>query len=416
MQSEASADHYAHNTRTNFRNHLAIPINVDASRYEVALTELTYTYNDPYIKANTHLYTIYELSEPTINRHTNAKVKDIPGDAFDDEIAKEVLNYAKENKVQISYAKSLANNIPQTGEKVTLIYTNGVFKATKDITSTSELITELNTLLAPLDITVTDEIVDGEHEVNIVQNSPEVLMEKKIYFSNTIIKHFAIGQLDSAQYKNGKFIVNSVTSDESLDIKKGDELCKIKFITEEIEVNANPTYEEQENFVCKASEDIYTIQDLAKEMTSPFVEVTVERNRATLSISTPTLSRLVFNDRVNGILGINIPKHISPNENVTVAGKDTTVWDLGCKKIFVYTDIIEDQRVGDQVAPLLRISDYTGQQDKITIKDFNQLQYIRLRYDNIDSIRIYLKTETGEDLPLTFGTVSCTLHFREKRF
>ncbi len=41
LQSDASADYYRTNKRTNFKNHLAIPINVDSRRYEVVLSELS---------------------------------------------------------------------------------------------------------------------------------------------------------------------------------------------------------------------------------------------------------------------------------------------------------------------------------------------------------------------------------------
>ena len=146
------------------------------------------------------------------------------------------------------------------------------------------------------------------------------------------------------------------------------------------------------------------------------MSVEVNGDRVTLNITIPTTSKLVFDERVQEILGVSMPDYIQANQPTTILGKENIVWDIGCRKIYVYTDIIENQRVGDQVAPLLRITDYSGIQDRIEIKDFNHLQYIRLRHDDIESIRIYIKTETGEDLPLTFGTVTCTLHFREKRF
>ena len=100
---------------------------------------------------------------------------------------------------------------------------------------------------------------------------------------------------------------------------------------------------------------------------------------------------------------------------MTVEGTQKPIFDVGSRKIYVYADCIQDQRVGDQMAPILRILDYTGVDNSLVIKSFTNPHYIKLSKDYVDNIRIYLRTEIGEDLPLTFGTTSCTLHFREKR-
>src|SRR3989442_771782 len=63
LQSDASWQHYSNNKRTNYRNHLAMPINVEANEYEVALCELSYTYNIPYIKKQTVLYKVRTVNE-----------------------------------------------------------------------------------------------------------------------------------------------------------------------------------------------------------------------------------------------------------------------------------------------------------------------------------------------------------------
>ena len=258
IQSDASSVYYSDNTRTNFRNHLAIPISVDSNRYEVALSELTYTYNSPYIRANTTLYTLYGINEPELIRNTYEEVKNISGEGAIEEIPKEVLDYAKENKVHISFAKGLANQIPQSGNKVNLVYSTGVFKATKNITSTEDLISELNVHFNPLSISVREELGE-EHEVYIIQHRPHVLMDNKITFSDTLKKHFSIGELDGARYINGTFEINSVISADAFVIREGDELFEIKFIQEEISVK--PTSTDTENMIIKASKDIHTIQE-----------------------------------------------------------------------------------------------------------------------------------------------------------
>ena len=105
VQSDASAEYYTSNTRVNFRNHLATPINVDALRYEVALTELSYTYNAPYIRKGTDLLTLYRVPETF-----KAAEKVIQtNDSTSNEYVIDVLDYAKENGYHLDSANAFMN-------------------------------------------------------------------------------------------------------------------------------------------------------------------------------------------------------------------------------------------------------------------------------------------------------------------
>ena len=86
--------------------------------------------------------------------------------------------------------------------------------------------------------------------------------------------------------------------------------------------------------------------------------------------------------------------------------------------LFVYTDIIEHQYVGDKLAPLLRVVAVKNSAefgDYIECS-FNEPHYLPVCRNNIDTILIDIRTNTGEPVHFGFGTVIVMLHFRQKTF
>lgn len=85
-------------------------------------------------------------------------------------------------------------------------------------------------------------------------------------------------------------------------------------------------------------------------------------------------------------------------------------------QLYVYCDIIENQRVGGEVAPLLRKMTYVGEHDQVVTRNFPHLQYVNVAYTEFDKIWMYIRNETGQPPPFITGAFSCTLHFRRKRY
>jgi hypothetical protein len=82
-------------------------------------------------------------------------------------------------------------------------------------------------------------------------------------------------------------------------------------------------------------------------------------------------------------------------------------------QIFVYTDIIEPQFVGDTKAPLLRIVAMTdSNHGKVQSVAFENVHYFPLCKLSFDTIEILLKDHAGRNLPFAFGTLTVTLHFK----
>jgi hypothetical protein len=84
----------------------------------------------------------------------------------------------------------------------------------------------------------------------------------------------------------------------------------------------------------------------------------------------------------------------------------------GMTEMFVYCDIVHLQRVGGDMVPLIKKMSYTGIDQTPLTREFVHNQYKRVSKNEIDSIRMYIRTESGAPVPLRFGNFSATLHFR----
>lgn len=80
--------------------------------------------------------------------------------------------------------------------------------------------------------------------------------------------------------------------------------------------------------------------------------------------------------------------------------------------LYVYSDIIGDELVGDAKVPLLRAVPIDGEMGDFVHKEFIRPYYKQLTKGYINSILMEVKDDTGEDIEFTLGKVICTLHFR----
>jgi len=85
--------------------------------------------------------------------------------------------------------------------------------------------------------------------------------------------------------------------------------------------------------------------------------------------------------------------------------------------IYVYSDIIDHQFVGDSFAPLLRtisVPNSLRYGDNINHNNI-QPHYVPVCKANFDNIEIDLRSDTGEPIQFASGKVIVKLHFRPKR-
>jgi hypothetical protein len=81
----------------------------------------------------------------------------------------------------------------------------------------------------------------------------------------------------------------------------------------------------------------------------------------------------------------------------------------GFHNIFVYTDIISYQRVGDSCVPLLRTVHIDGKDGDIVTVNYDKPHYVPI---SKKYIVVELKTDQNENISFTFGKTIVKLHFR----
>lgn len=83
--------------------------------------------------------------------------------------------------------------------------------------------------------------------------------------------------------------------------------------------------------------------------------------------------------------------------------------------MFVYTNIIEYNTVGDTRAPLLRTVNIEGEYGDTVTKTYVSPHYVPLKQKLVSTIEIDIRDDTGQHIPFIGGKVIVKLHFRKQR-
>ncbi len=81
--------------------------------------------------------------------------------------------------------------------------------------------------------------------------------------------------------------------------------------------------------------------------------------------------------------------------------------------LYVYTDIIDLERVGDALAPLLRAIPIDDTLNMTMSHTFHRVYYKRVNRNMISSILIELHDDRGDEIKFDSGLVIAVLHFRK---
>jgi len=82
--------------------------------------------------------------------------------------------------------------------------------------------------------------------------------------------------------------------------------------------------------------------------------------------------------------------------------------------LYIYCNIIEDQIVGNTLAPLLRIIDVQGGFKDIVHRTFDNPHYVPILQKDITNLEINIKTDSNDFVIFEFGKVVVKLHFRKR--
>ena len=84
------------------------------------------------------------------------------------------------------------------------------------------------------------------------------------------------------------------------------------------------------------------------------------------------------------------------------------------KSVYVYTDIIENQFVGNVRVPLLRVVPVTSQYGDVCCIKYDKPYFIPLNRSTVQTIEVNLKDDTGNLISFEAGKSIITLQFRRK--
>ena len=87
----------------------------------------------------------------------------------------------------------------------------------------------------------------------------------------------------------------------------------------------------------------------------------------------------------------------------------------GFSSLYVYTDIVDPQFVGDVKVPLLRIVNIQGDYGTNVHTSFRNLQYVPVKVNSFETIGMNIKNDRNENVSFEFGKSIAILHFRLRR-
>ncbi len=132
--------------------------------------------------------------------------------------------------------------------------------------------------------------------------------------------------------------------------------------------------------------------------------------RRRVQINLPSESKMVLSKHLAYMLGFN---------NTVLSNQINTAEyppDLrgGIDSLFVYSDIVQPQIVGDSMQPLLRTVPVGGSYGDILHRVFVSPHYVDVLHRDFSSIAISIKTDRDLPVPFKFGKTFVKLHFRRK--
>lgn len=147
------------------------------------------------------------------------------------------------------------------------------------------------------------------------------------------------------------------------------------------------------------------LEDLQNETIT--VTLLKETNRVEVDIKSGSL---LISSAVSQALGFRGNRSI---DSSTLAMEPPKAWN-GMSHIFIYSDIIEPQVVGNSLVPLLRMVNIVGEEGQIITQTFRPF-YFPVQRTDFDTVSILLCNEYGEEIQFQGGIAAVIVHFRKRK-
>lgn len=161
-----------------------------------------------------------------------------------------------------------------------------------------------------------------------------------------------------------------------------------------------------------------TINDLVKtEFHEESVHLSYNPVNQHVSVKVVAPWRFLPNTHMGNVLGFGAQQtSFDGGTNYeTYRGEHVAALNQGIYGLFVYSDIVEPQTVGDRLVPLLRTVPITGRHGENVATYFQNVHYVNLLRKEFDMVEIDIRDDTGQPIPFEQGKLMLTLHFRKKQ-
>ena len=135
-------------------------------------------------------------------------------------------------------------------------------------------------------------------------------------------------------------------------------------------------------------------------------------SKVELNIDNPDM-HIIFGESLANTLGFEERKRCDSGETVGYKIADI---DAGMTALFVYTNIIQSQLVGDTRAPLLRVVPLIGgSKNRYQAEEFMHVHYLPTINTNTDLITVDIRRDNGSAVSFMSGKLIAKLRFRKIR-
>ena len=150
---------------------------------------------------------------------------------------------------------------------------------------------------------------------------------------------------------------------------------------------------------------------LILDASSAHVSYFVGERVSKISFTNCSVNQMLGITRIDSVENLDVNQHEAPMHIGCLAAHYPDM-NNGVNTIFVYSDVIDIQRVGDSQPQLMRSLPSRVKEGMIS---FDKPQYKRVIRNSITSAEIVLRDLAGRTLKFQRGITICTLHFRRRR-
>ena len=131
-----------------------------------------------------------------------------------------------------------------------------------------------------------------------------------------------------------------------------------------------------------------------------------------MTVHVENKAKLVFTGLLASMIGFDKKEVLITKNTEAALSVDL---EAGFHAMYLYTDIVEPQLVGDNKVSLLKVIRSAGQFGEDVSVSFPNLQYVPVNVKSFETVEIDIKDDTQEKVPFEIGKVVVTLHLRRRR-